>query len=569
MVNPVKVKSGSIYLSRVKIVVVSLVICFALCLALLASYGFHHRAAASSPSTFACTGRSFYVDHSSGNDSSSGTSTSSPWQNVPGMADFAGNYSPMAGDCFYFKGGVTWPNASFPLTITGSGTASATNYYGPDYSWYSGSSWSRPVFNAGGATIAGSKNEFVDLEDNTYVTLDNIEMTGFYWDNDPAYATCNYVNAYGTENDTITNMYFHGWAYGSSASDGCVLVQGDTTAPFSAGDMISNSVFDGSDSTGGGDSMEVTYAWSNFENNVCNHLPNCYLGNGGTGNNTIVSGNLIENCSLSFGGNHENAIETIGASNYYIYNNVIHDTPLGCETMFVGNPGETDYIWNNVAYNLSGNMPEFDSSTALYFWNNTIAPPSEDPCLKQGRTTDSTTTVQIINNHCITNYGSVYYQPGTVTNPSQNNNVLQTLSAAATDGYSTSSNYAYDPTLGSGATVGTGANLSSECSGLISSLCSSTGYSCNWIVATESVSCPAIMPSARPSSGTWDVGAYVYSIPSAKVGDLNGDGSVNAADLTILISAWGSNDTAIASNLGNSGPVGIIDMSILLNHWGQ
>jgi hypothetical protein len=53
------------------------------------------------------------------------------------------------------------------------------------------------------------------------------------------------------------------------------------------------------------------------------------------------------------------------------------------------------------------------------------------------------------------------------------------------------------------------------------------------------------------------------------VGDLNGDGAVNALDLSILLSAWGTSNSAIATNLNNTGVVGSGDLTILLSHWGQ
>ena len=49
----------------------------------------------------------------------------------------------------------------------------------------------------------------------------------------------------------------------------------------------------------------------------------------------------------------------------------------------------------------------------------------------------------------------------------------------------------------------------------------------------------------------------------------SGDGVINIFDLSYLLSAWGTNNAAIANDLGHSGPVNIIDLSILLSHWGS
>jgi O-glycosyl hydrolase len=53
---------------------------------------------------------------------------------------------------------------------------------------------------------------------------------------------------------------------------------------------------------------------------------------------------------------------------------------------------------------------------------------------------------------------------------------------------------------------------------------------------------------------------------SGKVGDINGDGAVNIFDLSILLSHWGTSDSA--SDLNHDGTVNIFDLSVLLSHWG-
>ena len=50
----------------------------------------------------------------------------------------------------------------------------------------------------------------------------------------------------------------------------------------------------------------------------------------------------------------------------------------------------------------------------------------------------------------------------------------------------------------------------------------------------------------------------------AIIGDLNGDSVVNAADLSILLSNWG---TAGPGDLDGSGTVNASDLSILLSNW--
>jgi hypothetical protein len=47
--------------------------------------------------------------------------------------------------------------------------------------------------------------------------------------------------------------------------------------------------------------------------------------------------------------------------------------------------------------------------------------------------------------------------------------------------------------------------------------------------------------------------------------DLNRDGSVNAADLSILLGAWG---TSGVGDIDGDGAVGAADLALLLSAWG-
>jgi hypothetical protein len=49
------------------------------------------------------------------------------------------------------------------------------------------------------------------------------------------------------------------------------------------------------------------------------------------------------------------------------------------------------------------------------------------------------------------------------------------------------------------------------------------------------------------------------------LGDIDGDGSVGAADLSLLLAAWG---TSGAADLDEDGDVGASDLSLLLANWG-
>lgn len=94
-------------------------------------------------------GNTYYIDYGSGSDTNLGTSKAAPWKRAPGMAGFAGTYVHNEGDTFVFKGGQTWPYETLPMYITKSGGAGNPDTYTSDTSWYSGSSWTKPIFDGG------------------------------------------------------------------------------------------------------------------------------------------------------------------------------------------------------------------------------------------------------------------------------------------------------------------------------------------------------------------------------------------------------------------------------------
>src|SRR5205807_4827450 len=98
-------------------------------------------------------------------------------------------------------------------------------------------------------------------------------------------------------------------------------------------------------------------------------------------------------------------------------------------------------------------------------------------------------SLTFINNHLITSNSTPLPTGGVPT--TQNNQVVQTLSAANSQGYSLS-NY-FTPTSAVDLTVGAGRNLSASCSGPLASLCSDR------------------LKTARPANGAWNAGAYQFA----------------------------------------------------------
>lgn len=123
----------------------------------------------------ACTpavSASYYVDFSGGSDSNAGTSTGVPWKHIKGMTGCTSTCNSATltgGDTVYFKGGVTW-TSSFPWTL--SGGSSSTITYTTDQSWYSGASFSQPVFDYQGAG-SGSTGMVVGA---SWTTLNDLQF---------------------------------------------------------------------------------------------------------------------------------------------------------------------------------------------------------------------------------------------------------------------------------------------------------------------------------------------------------------------------------------------------------
>jgi hypothetical protein len=218
---------------------------------------------------------------------------------------------------------------------------------------------------------------------------------------------------------------------------------------------------------------------------------------------------------------HADAIQVDGADGtFYIHDNVIHDTGYDggtneCESMLIGNATETDYVWNNVLYNIHGNAFSLVQNSAVgvaaYFWNNTVTAGFDgaDYCVRAGHATAGMSVIEIRNNHCITSQGRIDDPTLAATTKTINSNTVQTSATASGQGYTSSqSPYVYFPTTG-GSTIGAGANLTSNCSGTNAGLCSDAFYASS-IGAGNAISSPVRTAIARPAGGAWDTGAYMF-----------------------------------------------------------
>jgi hypothetical protein len=492
----------------------------------------------------------YYVDYSSGNDSNNGTAKTSPWQHAPGMQTCTSTCKSTtikAGDSIILKGGVTWPNASFEWSLP-SGSSSSPVYVGVDQTWYTGSSWVRPILTAGGAVVGNNNNVMISIPSN--VTFDNFEITGYYWTTASCtgYPNCAIINMGQTSGQTVENLYIHGWTHpgtNSSSSNGVAtgILQG------AGGTSVAHDIVIVGTDVPGDHSLTAFYGGPPIVYNVyCKQVASCFI----TGYQTSVHDNHIEDvgpayCNIPTLGycTHENGFEDNGDTGLVFYNNVITNIGAGLALWIAPNPGYTVTMWNNVIYAVHDNQimdlaPPVYSSTLC-----SAGQTSNGYCLAAGNYVvlnntvecgDDTTqydlcqsgvgvigsgaianSVVFENNHFIslTTASGCSTGSGKPLSCSFTSNVVQTLATANSQGYNSSETYAFSPTGSSGGTVGKGANLTSSSPGCstagMSSLCSDTTYAVALNFSNHTPSSPARTVDARPSSGAWDAGAYLFS----------------------------------------------------------
>lgn len=507
-----------------------------------------------------------YYISAAGSDSNNGTSESTPWLHAPGMSTCSSVCSstvPTGGTGFIFRGGDSWhfgDSGASPYVggkspgwnVTWSGSSGSPIYWGVDPNWFSGNSWSRPVMtgdnptsSTGVAACTYDEAQYTGLNYGAqrYNTFDNLEFTGFCWHGNQSNSNekiCCLNIIYGGQNNatpsynTLENLYIHGWTHQTFS---CSLSGGEPTgncngataialgsnSSYEQGDAIANNVIDGAD-TDQSSICALCFGGYDIHNNVIR-----YLANGVVTNNTHVFHDNIEEYLLAAadGVSHTNAMKFNAewAGTNAVYNNVYRYNWLSgaCEVSQWFMPSSTDYVFNNIQYGV-GCIGNYFDLAATYgtgwtanIFNNTWVIPSSGTI----NANPASTTVYWPNNYCIDPSGgtasSCYAGSGTLNYLTD---LVQTPSAASAQGITSSETFAYSPTA-SASTIGAGTNEQSYCSSMLGSsdpliqaagkACQyDTTFACSYDTSTHSVTCPARIPSARPSSGNWDIGAYQY-----------------------------------------------------------
>jgi hypothetical protein len=198
--------------------------------------------------------RVFYVA-ASGSDTNNGTTKATPWSHAPGMPNCANNCAsttPVAGDQYIFRGGDTWnfgnsaasPYTGGTWTWHWGGTSSTSTYgcqgsgciyVGIDTTWFSGSSFTRPIFTGGNSPSTGfvtacafsnngGSNNFIflNITSGSFMRFDGFEMTGFCWTGNTGSGSRAFVNVgfgSGQTNIEFSRNYCHGWTMLKTADD--------------------------------------------------------------------------------------------------------------------------------------------------------------------------------------------------------------------------------------------------------------------------------------------------------------------------------------------------------------
>jgi hypothetical protein len=496
----------------------------------------------------------YYVDFSSGADMNNGTSKTSPWQHAPGMKTCTNvcSSTPInAGDSVILKGGVTWPNASFQWSLPAGSTGNPV-YVGVDMTWFTGSSWARPILSGGGAAIPNG-NIMIVMGANT--TLDNFEITGYFWNaaSCTGIPNCVMINMGQTNGQTVENLYIHGWTHtGTNAATSNGVATGIITG--GGGNSVAHdNVVVGTD-VPGDHSLTAFYGGPPIAyNNYVQQVSSAFI----TGYATSVHDNYIADvgpayCNEPFPANagnctHENGYEDNGDTGLNFYNNVVTDVSAGLALWLAPNPNYTVTAWNNVIYLIHDNQildmapPVYDpaycgsgatgnsyckTAGSYIFENNTVECGDDvtqyDQCQTQvGEIGSGSVATSFLyqNNHFITATTATGCYTGSgaalicTFAPS---NIVQTLSTANSQGYNSGQAYAFSPTSSSNSTVGAGINLMSLANGILGSMASDTTYGVGYNPVSHTVIAPSRTSNSRPSLGAWDTGAYEYSSSSSQ-----------------------------------------------------
>ena len=472
------------------------------------------------------SGRTFYIDYSSGSNSNPGTKAS-PWKTHPymqtgsgctdGVAGWGG-YSHEAGDHFIFKGGVTWPVACLSMVVnTGGSSASSVpnaatlnvngaDYYGADTSWFAGNSFTRPVFDAANTQPAGPDYGAIIVTRANNITFDNLELkrnliTG---GNFPGST----MDLTGSNGITVDHLYIHDWTIASLANldhwSGSISATNTTTSV----NVYNTEMSDAGTTAPTRFGSCFVYVYEVAYNNCHNTGEGGLFTHGPFHDNQIhdLDGNIANAAS----GVHSNGYESDDGPAPSFYNNYLYNLNVGYDVICPGTAFYNNVISNvyNSGMSIDTNCAYTTSATQTHVYNNTIdttgsiAGQSFASIRIVARSGGQSGVVTIENNISI---GNGFDLSGATTSPSTSNNYTMSTSEAATYGFTSANKYA--PTSSDPHVEGQGVNLLSSLSASLLSVLQP--------LAEDPGGAPWFGGSYIARGSTWGLGAFVFGSQSA------------------------------------------------------
>ena len=478
-----------------------------------------------------------------------------PWQHAPGMPNCIGNcatasptpYSSWPGIGIIFRGGDTWHFGNSSLSpYTGGtwtwywlgdvstckyeGVQTGCDYLGVDKTWFSGSSWSRPIFTGDNppstAFVAscayhtpptGSTSPnilFAPAGDWGVVhILDSIEFTGLCGDNpnesNMYVEGINTGGDYGLGMQMLSNIYIHGWTSTNNIMSGpnisnCIAINGG----YEGLQVFDHVVVDGSDSLPNACEWAIFPSFYHMRDSMIRYTTN------GVGSNCHdIHDNIFEYIVWQGDGTgHTNVLECNAdynpangsnqpASTVNVwYNNILRHSYSN--VLFWVCPNTTSEYWfNNMFYDDAGEgwamagtaqYPACTATGGQFMFNNTFVDGALGDytalCHGGGSNVTGGVYTTVLNEHLI---NTAWDGPGCTGGPGSATNVSMTDAQATAQGYTTGSPGTYvsntcanegtkpcSPGSSSDSTVGAGSNLENYCNTLAS-------YTSEYAIGTE------------------------------------------------------------------------------------
>lgn len=353
----------------------------------------------------------YYVDLTSGKDSNSGLSTSSPWKNCPGMASYAGSGVLKAGDTVYFDRDDTWIVTGSPQGIF---LVGGVRYIGDEWEADGESTGYRAIIRAGNdfndngvirfrdhttiqtlfkgfeVDVNGMSANGIDINHGFWSLMngaikrvENVEVHHVFTEQSKGeYKYGIAMSNWGGDNGILENVEIINCSVHDIGRDAIVLYPSDD--PNSRignitvrGCEIYNTGQDPNYDEGHGIVIKGWVYNSTIENNYIHNVNSSAIfisGPENDGTQRGVDNVIIRNNILTTQDN--NGIIRLykkGAKNIKIYGNLIHDNNITGGFNLGGNSGTLDLlVYNNTFYNTFVDLGSHSSNVSTFEFKNNI-----------------------------------------------------------------------------------------------------------------------------------------------------------------------------------------------------